>query len=387
MNSENSLFDQDEVDPYDEIGDISYDSVEELLKPQHSQLCIGHEDIEKSILDRINDGDVPHSLILAGPKGIGKCTFAFRLMRYMIKNGVKNDDDAGPSLFGDALPTEDVVSLDISADDKVFQQIAAGAHPDMLYIGSEYDDEASGEKSMLKVEDARKVAPFMRMTVSGEGWRVVIIDNADTMNSQSQNAILKILEEPPKNTLLLLIVHRVGSLIPTIKSRCRIIRFSDLSFENYSKLVCSHQNIPDTDLSLLYSLTRGSVGRSIQMIEQGGLEAIHLVLGMFERFPDWDWVKIHKTGGMMGQKNQADAMKVFEEVFVWLVQELTKAKATNDTLQTVLNTEIFSKLVEYYSLNEWIEISTNIKAYFEKVDRSNLDKRQTLIGLFSLFKQ
>ena len=115
-------------------------------------------------------------------------------------------DTAQDSLFGggDDLAAP-ATTLDIPTDDPVFAKVASGGHPDLLVVERQTDPKTGQIKSNLDVQTARKVVPFLRMTSSDGGWRIVIVDDADLMNRNAQNALLKILEEPPQNTLLILV--------------------------------------------------------------------------------------------------------------------------------------------------------------------------------------
>jgi DNA polymerase-3 subunit delta' len=144
---------------------------EGLVEPRHSNFFVGHESAQERLLSLINSGAMPHAMIFSGTQGIGKSTLAFRLARTLLKHGTPDSNQ--DSLFGDAAPA-DITSLSIDADDPVFSKVAAGGHPDLLTI-----EPLEGKKS-LDVNTARKVAPFLRMTSADGGWRVVIVDDADT---------------------------------------------------------------------------------------------------------------------------------------------------------------------------------------------------------------
>ena len=353
VDDSDGLFGGEAYDPYDDIDGSAAAGVsgQGLVLPHLAQDVTGYEDIEKELVALINKGELPHSLIFAGPKGIGKSTMAFRLARFLVKNGVAATADAGPSLFGDDLPAAKVTSLNIDPDDKTFTQIAAGAHPDMLYLGQVYESDPKPGKG-INVEEARKVVPFMRMTASGEGYRVVILDDADLMLNSAQNAILKILEEPPANTLLILVTHRIGSMIATIKSRCRTIRFGEMSRENFSDLLGRHEALSPDDMEVMYSLTRGSVGRSIELLEEGGLASIYMILDMFESFPVWDWPKIHASAQSKGGRGQENNMKIFEDIVLWVMDMMLKSKATGKALPGMLDNPALNSMLSYYNLHE-----------------------------------
>src|SRR5262249_61594492 len=111
--------------------------------------------------------------------------------------------------------------LEGGADPPVFRQVAAGGHPDLLTVEIGYDPKKERERTVIIIEDVRQINAFLHLTAAIGGWRVVVIDGAESMNGNAEAALLKILEEPPKRSLILLVSHAPGRLLPTIRSRCR----------------------------------------------------------------------------------------------------------------------------------------------------------------------
>src|ERR1700688_1149105 len=109
----------------------------------------------------------------------------------------------------------------MSPESGVFRRVAAGGHADLLTVERAYDPHRRRLRGEIVVDDTRAIGTFLRLTPAEGGWRVVIVDGADEMNRNAANALLKILEEPPQQALLLLVAHSPGRLLPTIRSRCR----------------------------------------------------------------------------------------------------------------------------------------------------------------------
>jgi DNA polymerase-3 subunit delta' len=347
-----------------------------LLPPRLNPECLYHGVAEKNFLDYIAAGSMPHALIFAGPKGIGKATMAFRLARFLLKNGTT--DAAQDSLFGDtpAAPT----SLAVPPDDPVFIRVASGGHPDLLTL------EKPEDKDEINVETARKIAPFLRMTASMGGWRVVIVDDADTMNRNGQNAILKILEEPPKNALLILITHRPGMLLPTIRSRCRVIPFQTMAAEQVASFIKrANPSLTAKDIEQLAYMAEGCPGRALEIMGQGGIEAVQAVTNLLSAWPNWDWVRIHNTADLFGRGNDA-AYQGFRDMFVWSFENLLRAKAVGrfDDVFAPLKIGGVRALWDHYSLESLSQICDTVRAHFDQVDRSSLDRRHGVLGVFPL---
>lgn len=355
-----------------------------LKPPRDSTLCLGHTTIEKTLLDYIASGAVPHAMIFAGPIGIGKSTMAFRLARYLLKNGTP--DMAQDSLFGDAplAPT----SLDVDANDPTFTKVAAGGHPDFLSLEYSLDPKKSGKEAPIDVYTARKVAPFLRMTASNGGWRVVIVDNADTLNRNSQNALLKILEEPPSNALLILVTHRLGAMIPTIRSRCRVLHFDPLDADNLAELM--KREVGDTlsgrDLQMLNLMSAGSIGSAQKIIETAGLETAQSVLSILENYPRFNFVDIHHLAENAGRFGSNDSVfKNIESTFLTIVENIIFARAKNmGGLPAPLDDNALAAMMNAHNIETWLDIFEKLKSHFAQVNFSNLDKRQGVIGAFNL---
>src|SRR5260370_27102635 len=122
------------------------------------------------------------------------------------------------------------------------------------------------------VEDRRAMAGFCRVTAAEEGWRIVIVDGAEEMNRNAANALLKILEEPPRRGLLLLVSHSPGRLLPTIRSRCRHFPLATLPRAVVLQLLGQYRpELAKAEAEAVAGLAAGSIGRAIELAEIGGL--------------------------------------------------------------------------------------------------------------------
>ena len=137
-------------------------------------------------------GRIRMRIPISGPRGIGKATLAFRLARFVLAHlGGASEPAPGEGL---AIPSES----------GVFRRVAAGGHADLLTVERAYDPRRKRLRTEIVVDDAREIATFLHLTPAEGGWRVVVVDGADEMNRSAANALLKILEEPPRRALLLL---------------------------------------------------------------------------------------------------------------------------------------------------------------------------------------
>jgi len=357
------------------------DEPEGLAEPRHSDFFVGHEKAQSELIDLINSGAMPHAIIFSGTHGIGKSTLAFRLARTLLKHGTADANQ--DSLFGDDAPAN-ITSLDVSADDPVFSKVASGGHPDLLTIAP-----AEGKKN-LDVDTARKVAPFLRMTSSDGGWRVVIVDDADTMNRNAQNAMLKILEEPPKNALLILVCHRLGAMIPTIRSRCRVLSFDPLDAAEFDALMTRQvgASLSHDDKNIINLLSQGSISNAQNLIDGNGIEMAHKVFELFKTWPRFNMVDVHHLSDMTGRAGKEINFDHIEHVFNTIFESLVFAKAKRQGgLPTPLDHDAFTNILNHYSLEGLVEICDKLREHFAQARFSNLDKRHAVLSAFNMIME
>src|SRR3984957_1766065 len=194
---------------------------------------VGHARAELAVLEALRAGRLAHAWLICGPEGIGKATLAFRIARFML---------SGRDPFARAA---EAYSIDVIETDLVSRQIAAGAHPDLFVL--ERTLGTTGKlRTEITVEDARRATSFLQATSAQGGWKVLIVDVADELNRSAANALLKIIEEPPDRSLVLLVAHAPARLVPTIRSRCRGLRLDPLTPAEIGEIILG---LPDNAAS------------------------------------------------------------------------------------------------------------------------------------------
>lgn len=245
-----------------------------------------------------------HAWLLAGPKGVGKATFA-RLAATRVLA-----DAAGPAV---GLP-----GLETQPEHPIARLLAAGSHPDWRWL-ERLERPTGGLARNISVDQVRSLANLLSVTPSMSSWRAIVIDSADDLEASAANALLKMLEEPPANTLFFLVSHAPGRLLPTIRSRCRRLDFAPLSDDAMTSLL-SH-SFPEEKLETIRSLiefSNGSIGRAkdIAALDLAPLES--QALGIL-REGDRDNSRRSKLASSLGSKAAADRYAAFLELVPGLI--------------------------------------------------------------------
>jgi DNA polymerase-3 subunit delta' len=222
--------------------------------PREAAALFGHAGAEAEALDAIRSGRLHSGWLLAGPEGVGKASFAYRMAGTLL---ARRPGDPPPEALGLAPDHPDACL------------IRAGAHPRLFVLRRGLNDEGR-LRAQIAVEDARRLGDFLHMSAPDGGQRAVIVDAADDLNPSSANAILKLLEEPPARTTLLLVAHQPARLLPTIRSRCRTVRFAPLGAPDLAAALRAVGVEPE-DPGALAELAAGSVGAAVRLAEEGGL--------------------------------------------------------------------------------------------------------------------
>lgn len=239
-----------------------------------------------------------HAWLLAGPKGVGKATFALKAATRVLAEA------AGPPV---ELP-----GLETPEEHPIAKLIAAGSHPDLIWIERIENPKKPGTlfKNIL-VDQVREVGRSLNLTTSLSDWRAIVFDTADDLEGAGANALLKMLEEPPANTVFFLVSHAPGRLLPTIRSRCRRLDFARLDDEVMTSLLSL--SLPDENpgkIAQLVEFAEGSIGRGID-IAALDLAPLESEAQAILRQGDPDNMRRSKLASALGTKAAADRYAAF----------------------------------------------------------------------------
>jgi DNA polymerase-3 subunit delta' len=196
-----------------------------------------------------------HAWLLAGPKGVGKASFAYAAARRVLAEA------AGP-------PT-DLPGLETNGDHPIVKLVEAGSHPDMRHLERLVNEKTGNLARNISVHQIRELGEFLGLTAALSPWRVVIIDTVDELEASGANALLKMLEEPQPNTLFFLVSHAPGRLLPTIRSRCRRLDFTNLDDDAMTSILEARTELSAAERQRVIAMSGGSAGRALAFAELG----------------------------------------------------------------------------------------------------------------------
>ena len=242
----------------------------EIAHPRDVTRLEGSEAAEQAFLSALERGRLHHAWLLVGPEGVGKATFAYRAARRLLG----------------ARPQAEFGVLGAHPDDPVFRQVAGRAHPDLLVLELQSAD--GKPRKSIPVDEARALPEFFSKSPGRAAHRVAIIDAADDLNANAANAVLKTLEEPPPRGVLLLISHRPGSLLPTVRSRCRRLVFTPPPTEDAVRWLAAEADLSAEAAHGYLRMARGAPGRALRLAAANALEVDAAARELVGKLPDID---------------------------------------------------------------------------------------------------
>src|SRR5436305_6812227 len=286
----------------------------EVPHPRETLSLYGHVEAEQAFLDAYRGGRMAHAWLIGGVGigGIGKATLAYRMARFVFAH----PEPAAPGVA-------QASSLALPADHPVTRRIAAQGHPDLLAL-ERVEDEKGKMPTMISVDRVRRTIGFFGSTAGEGGRRVCIVDSADELNAAGANALLKILEEPPAKSLLLVVSHAPGRLLPTIRSRCRRLTLRPLATDDVACAAADAlgRDVNETEIKTAALASDGSVARALDLLGGTALAVRDKVNTMLAALPAVDPRELHALGDSLGRDESAFTAFV-DAVRDWLSARIT----------------------------------------------------------------
>jgi DNA polymerase-3 subunit delta' len=337
-----------------------------MLYPRQTSSLIGRASQVEKIKEAYCQSRLPQGILLYGPKGVGKATFAYHIARYLFQ-------DVPNQFF-------------VDEEDPLFKRVAASAHGDLFVVERSLSKEASLGKE-IPVEEVRNALSFLKKSPLEGGFRVVIIDSVNEMNKNASNALLKSLEEPPQKTLIILIHHGGGGILPTLKSRCHRLFCPPLSKEDSLQVLKNNLGCSSEDFELLTHFAKGAPGNILAFFNAfEGAEIFKGFVDILGSLKEKNFSKVQRfIDYLLSQKNM-DSLEAASFLVSWWVDRLCLFATSSHVPEAFVGEkEVARHFLTLYSLKSLPQSWQNIQNLLKEARIFNLDARHVLVCTFSEF--
>lgn len=357
---------------------LQADCVEGAPHPRETFTLLGQDKAQSDFLSAFQSGRLHHAWLITGPRGVGKATLAWKIARFLLAQ--PNDD---VDMFADIPPAHD--TLDIAPDHPITRRVASLAEPRLFLCRRPWDDKTKRNKRDITVAETRALKGFFNLSAADGGWRVAIVDAADEMNSSAANALLKILEEPPEKTIILLASHQPAQLLPTIRSRCRELRCKKLSGPDLTQALINADFEVGQNPERLAELADGSVGEAIRIVTEDGLKRYADLVSLTVQAPQMNRPSALKlANACVGKGNEATY-----DLSLRLIRQMLSRIARYAALQPSIFQEaaigeaiMLSKLgPNAQAARKWADLSAELTARTNHARAVNLDPSSVILDM------
>ena len=261
----------------------------------------GNEWVKRALQVAVQEGRLGHSLLFSGPEGVGKRQFALALAKTINC----------PRAFDGDRPLPDSCDLCPSC-----RKIARGEHLDVLVVRP--------ETAFLRIEQIRSLCEHAARKPLEARRRVFIIDDAETMTEQAANALLKTLEEPPMESVLILLTSELARLLPTIRSRCQIYHFAPLGLAEIERFLRERFQRPEEEIRLLARLSGGRIGKALSIDLSVYREMRHEALELLAVLSAGDRVRLIRAAEYWGRRLDREEFERRLEVLAHVLADVLR---------------------------------------------------------------
>ena len=303
----------------DELNYFFSDKIAGAPHPMLANEIIGHSSQKLSFLRSFASNRLPQCWLLAGDMGIGKASFAWLIAKFLLTTKYQ------PADLKIDLNETNINSILEPQSGSTLNRIISGSEQRVYIVRRGYNEKRKAFFKNISIEDVRKLQSYCSLSIADGGKRIIIIDTADDLNKSSSNALLKLLEEPPKNTIFLLISHQPNLLLPTIKSRCQKLSFSNLDQTDLGEVLtaigCKIEPSDEVSLSIL---SKGSAGASCRLINSNCINLYRDILNIASSLPNLNTNKILQLSQNYFAKAKPSEFEIFIEMMQHFFSRLCK---------------------------------------------------------------
>jgi len=314
-------------------------------------MLIGQDEAVATFDTALGAERMHHGWLLCGPRGIGKASFA-RLAAHALLSGQPR------------------IAMD--AQDGTRRRIDDGNETRLTLLTRRINEKTGKLRTQIDVEQIRALRAGLMLSAGAGEWRCVIVDAAEEMNPSAANALLKLLEEPPERVVFFLVSHAPGRLLPTIRSRCRVLDLRPLDDAAMGRAMAAQGvELP----AALLSVARGSPGEALRLASEDGAAIIGGIDAVLAPLPNRiDRAALHRLGDAVAPADKDEGFSIAIRIMADIA-----ARRACDTASTTPAARA--------SAARWAEAATGIQADAARTRALNLDRRQALLNTFARIEE
>jgi DNA polymerase-3 subunit delta' len=342
------------------------DRTGDLPHPRERFELFGHSEAARTMAEAARSGHLHHAWIIAGPKGVGKATLAWRFARALLAHGAERIPD----------------DLSVEPGHAVARQVSSLSYPDLILLRRPWNFEAKKLRNDLTVDEVRRIHGFFSRHATHGGYRIAIIDAADEMNTAAQNALLKILEEPPARALLLLVSHAPGGLLPTTRSRCRLLQLRKLDPSTMGDAVALlHPGLSVTERELVCALSDGAPGRAAALADLNAVAMYREITDLMSSLPSPGAGRIHAFAEKVARAPSDRGIMLFAALTMQLIER--HLRSIEPGLAWVPGEDrVHRAMGSAIGREGWVTLWEDLRFRSLRADELNLDKKQLVLNCF-----
>ena len=365
----------------DELNNFFSDKIAGAPHPMLANAIIGHSSQKVSFLSSFASNRLPQCWLLAGDMGIGKASFAWLIAKFLLTTKYQ------PADLKIDLNETNINSILEPQSGSTLNRIISGSEQRVYIVRREYNEKRKAFFKNISIEDIRKLQSYCSLSIADGGKRIIIIDTADDLNKSSSNALLKLLEEPPNNTIFLLVSHQPNLLLPTLKSRCQKLSFSNLDQTDLGAVLtaigCKIEPSDEVSLSIL---SKGSAGAACRLINSNCINLYRDILNLASSLPNLNTNKILQLNRNYFAKAKPDKFEIFLEMMQHFYSRLCKTGAMQKPLLPSVTEEeakIMQKLCpSLKNAHAWSEAANITLSKLNKGYHLNIDVESLILDAF-----
>lgn len=295
------------------------DRIDPAPHPRENAVLLGQGRAERDLLDAYRAERLHHAWLIGGRQGTGKATLAWRFARFLLVH-----PDPGSAAVRDAR------DLSVPHDHPAVARVASGAAGDVAVLRRAFNDKTGRFFTEIRVDDVRRAAGLFQQASRAGGYRICILDSAEDLNRNSANALLKLVEEPPARSLFLVLAHHPAQVMPTLRSRCRLLLLDplapDIAAAALAALGPPWSGTDPATLAAAATRSGGSVGGALHYLGGDRLTVDRDVARLLGRLPDVEWRDLHRLADRIGT-DEDDFAVLTGAILDWLHARLSDGAA------------------------------------------------------------